>query len=148
MKKLLLHFYRLFVLFLIGGVAYMGIEILWRGRTHWTMGIVGGLCFVLIGLINEVFTFEMYMLVQAIIGAAIVTIIEYISGMIINVHFNLGVWDYSNLPFNIHGQVCLLFSILWVFLSILAIYIDDVLRNKLFKEPMHRYKWLIFKHLN
>ena len=67
MKKLLLHLYRLFILFLIGGIAYMGIEMLWRGRTHWTMGIVGGLCFVLIGLINEVFTFEMYMLVQAII---------------------------------------------------------------------------------
>ena len=126
----------------------MGIEILWRGRTHWTMGIVGGICFVLIGLINEIFTFEMYMLTQAIIGSILVTIIEYISGCIINIHFGLGVWDYSNLPFNIHGQVCLLFSFLWIILSVIAIYADDILRNKLFGEEMKKYKWFIFRNCN
>ena len=148
MKKLFSHLFRLFILFLIGGFIYMGIELLWRGRTHWTMGIVGGICFVLIGLINELFTFEMYMLTQAIIGAIIVTIVEYISGCIINIHFGLAVWDYSNLPFNIQGQVCLLFSFLWVLLSVVAIYADDILRNKLFGEEMKKYKWFIFRNCN
>ena len=148
MKKLFSHLFRLFILFLIGGFIYMGIELLWRGRTHWTMGIVGGICFVLIGLINELFTFEMYMLTQAIIGAILVTIVEYISGCIINIHFGLAVWDYSNLPFNIQGQVCLLFSFLWVLLSVVAIYADDILRNKLFGEEMKKYKWFIFRNCN
>ena len=148
MKKLFSHLFRLFILFLIGGFIYMGIELLWRGRTHWTMGIVGGICFVLIGLINELFTFEMYMLAQAIIGAILVTIVEYISGCIINIHFGLAVWDYSNLPFNIQGQVCLLFSFLWVLLSVVAIYADDILRNKLFGEEMKKYKWFIFRNCN
>ena len=148
MKKLFSHLFRLFILFLIGGFIYMGIELLWRGRTHWTMGIVGGICFVLIGLINELFTFEMYILTQAIIGAILVTIVEYISGCIINIHFGLAVWDYSNLPFNIQGQVCLLFSFLWVLLSVVAIYADDILRNKLFGEEMKKYKWFIFRNCN
>ena len=148
MKRLFSHLFRLFILFLIGGFIYMGIELLWRGRTHWTMGIVGGICFVLIGLINELFTFEMYMLAQAIIGAILVTIVEYISGCIINIHFGLAVWDYSNLPFNIQGQVCLLFSFLWVLLSVVAIYADDILRNKLFGEEMKKYKWFIFRNCN
>ena len=148
MKKLFSHLFRLFILFLIGGFIYMGIELLWRGRTHWTMGIVGGICFVLIGLINELFTFEMYILTQAIIGAILITIVEYISGCIINIHFGLAVWDYSNLPFNIQGQVCLLFSFLWVLLSVVAIYADDILRNKLFGEEMKKYKWFIFRNCN
>ena len=41
------------ILGLIGGALYMGIELLWRGRTHWTMGLVGGRCFVLIGGLNK-----------------------------------------------------------------------------------------------
>ena len=38
----------------IGGVTYMGIETLWRGHTHWSMGLLGGVCFVLIGLLDEI----------------------------------------------------------------------------------------------
>ena len=37
----------------LGGLAYMGVELLWRGRTHWTMGVLGGVCFVVIGRLNE-----------------------------------------------------------------------------------------------
>lgn len=131
------------ILLLIGGVVYMGIELLWRGRTHWTMGIVGGVCFVLIGLLNEIYTFEQCMEKQALYSAIIVTIVEFIAGCVINIHFGLDVWDYSNLPFNISGQVCLLFSVLWFFLAFVAIYLDDLLRNKLFREGFPEYRWFI-----
>lgn len=132
------------ILLLIGGLVYMGIEILWRGYTHWTMGIVGGLCFVLIGLINELFNYEMPIEYQAIISAVIVTVVEFISGMIINVRLGWNVWDYSNLPLNICGQVCLLFSVLWLFLSIVAIGLDDIVRCLLFHEEAPDYKSIIF----
>ena len=33
-------------LFYAGGVLYVLIELAWRGRSHWTMFVLGGLCFV------------------------------------------------------------------------------------------------------
>lgn len=134
------HFVRLLTLFAIGGFSYMGIEILWRGYTHWTMGIVGGLCFVLIGLINEIFTFQMLLWVQDLIAAVLVTIIELVSGIVINIVFKLGVWDYSNVPFNILGQVCLPYMILWFLLANVAIVVDDFIRWKLFQEEFPKYR--------
>lgn len=134
------HIFRLLILFGIGGFSYMGIEILWRGYTHWSMGIVGGLCFVLIGLINEIFTFQMPLWLQDGIAALLVTVIELISGVIINLILDLNIWDYSNMPFNILGQVCLLYTVLWFFLATLAIIVDDFLRWRLFHEEFPKYK--------
>lgn len=148
LNRILQHLFRLFILYIIGGTGYMLIEILWRGRTHWTMGLLGGLCFAIMGLINEIFTYNMYMLTQCVISAIVITIFEFITGCIVNLHFGLGVWDYSNMPFNLLGQICLLFSFLWVLLSAVGIYLDDYLRYKLFKEEMPKYKWFIFRNCN
>lgn len=40
----------------LGGFIYSIIEVLYRGNTHWTMFIVGGLCFLLVGWINKFFS--------------------------------------------------------------------------------------------
>lgn len=130
------------VLFAIGGAVYCGIEMLWRGHTHWTMFIVGGLCFVFCGSINELFDWDMPIWKQMLICAAGITTIEFISGVIINIIFKLNVWDYSNLPLNVMGQVCLLYSFLWFILSFAAIVLDDWLRYLLFDEEKPRYKWI------
>ena len=42
----------------IGSIIYMSLEILWRGYTHWTMGVLGGICFICLGLINEILSWE------------------------------------------------------------------------------------------
>ena len=120
------------ILLIIFGITYCGIEILYRGRTHISMLFVGGLCAVLIGMINEI-TPKMNIILQMFIGAVIVTIIEFISGYIINIILGLNVWDYSNLMFNYKGQISLLFTIIWFFLSVPVIYLDDKLRKILFK---------------
>ena len=120
------------ILLIIFGITYCGIEILYRGRTHISMLFVGGLCAVLIGMINEI-TPKMNIFLQMFIGAVIVTIIEFISGYIINIILGLNVWDYSNLMFNYKGQISLLFTIIWFFLSVPVIYLDDKLRKILFK---------------
>ena len=78
---------------------------------------------------------------QMLIGACIVTFMEFISGYIINIKLGWQVWDYSNLPFNIMGQICLPFSIIWFFISLVAIVVDDYLRYWLFKEERPHYKW-------
>ena len=120
------------ILLIIFGITYCGIEILYRGRTHISMLFVGGLCAVLIGMINEI-TPKMNIILQMFIGAVIVTIIEFFSGYIINIILGLNVWDYSNLIFNYKGQISLIFTVIWFFLSAPVIYLDDKLRKILFK---------------
>lgn len=121
------------IIFLIFGFLYICLELLYRGRTHISMFFVGGLCGVLIGLINDN-TPDISLFYQCILGTTIVTLIEFISGCYLNIYLGLGVWDYSHVPFNFLGQVCLPFSIIWMLLSIPVIYLDDYLKNKLLKE--------------
>ena len=118
------------IIFLIFGISYYLLEILWRGYSHWTMIIVGGLCRLLIGLINEI-TPKMNTVLQMLLGSVIVTIIEFVTGYIINIKLDLNIWDYSNLKFNILGQVSLLFSMLWFFLSYIVIKLDDCIRDNI-----------------
>ena len=120
------------ILLIIFGITYCGIEILYRGRTHIFILFVGGLCAILIGMINEI-TPKMNIILQMFIGAVIVTIIEFFSGYIINIILGLNVWDYSNLMFNYKGQISLIFTVIWFFLSAPVIYLDDKLRKILFK---------------
>lgn len=129
-----------FVLFCTGGLLYLTIELLWRGYSHWSMFIVGGLCFVLLGLINEIFTYHMPMVRQMLIGACIVTAVELASGCVINLWLGWNVWDYSDMPFNILGQVCLPYMGLWFLLSGAAIILDDYLRYWWFWEEYPHYK--------
>ena len=125
----------------IGGLIYVLIELAFRGRSHWTMFIVGGLCFWLIGLINEVIPWEMSFWKQCIIGAVIVTAVEFLAGCIINLGLGWNVWDYSNIPFNILGQICLPFSMLWILISAVAIVLDDYLRYWIYGEEKPHYTW-------
>lgn len=103
------------------------------------MFLVGGLAFFLIGLINEYIDWEMPLWEQMAIGAVIVTAIEFVAGVIINIVLEWQVWDYSNLPLNILGQICLPFSIIWFFVSLLAIVVDDYLRYFIFGEEKPHY---------
>lgn len=129
------------ILFIIGGIIYILIELGFRGHTAFSMFLLGGLCLILIGLINEVIPWSMGIVWQGIIGSGIVTSLELIFGLILNVYLKLNIWDYSNLPFNFMGQICLYFSIAWIFLSLIAIVLDDYLRYWFFNEEKPHYSW-------
>ena len=131
---------KLCILALIGGITYVLIELAWRGYSHISMFILGALCFVLLGGINEFLPWELGFVWQMLIGACIVTILELIVGIVVNVWLGLEVWDYSNLPFNFMGQICLPFSFAWTLLSGVAIVVDDYLRYWLFGEEKPHYK--------
>ena len=118
-----------FIIFIIFGLMYVTIELLYRGHTHYSMFIVGGICGVLIGLINDN-TPDMPLLPQCVLGTVIITVIELLTGLFLNVYLGLNVWDYSNQPFNFMGQICPQFCIIWCILSILVIRIDDWLKEK------------------
>ena len=109
------------ILFVFGGLAYFGLEVLFRGHSHWTMFVLGGFLFLILGELNDgLLEWDTPLIWQGVLGSAIVTGTELITGMILNVWLGLGVWDYSGMPFNYKGQICLPFSILWIFVSIAA----------------------------
>ncbi len=145
-KGYLTEGFKLLLLFLVGGLVYSAIEIVYRGGTHPSMFIVGGLCFILVGGINNYLNYEMPIIFQMLISSVIITVLEFVSGCIVNLWLKLDVWDYSELPFNILGQVCLSFMFAWFFLSLIGILLDDFLRWKMFGEAKPHYR--ILPHRN
>lgn len=137
--KYLKNIFEEIILFLTGVMTYYSIEILWRGFSHWTMAILGGLCFVIIGALNNFIPWEIKFWKQMLLGSITITSLEFIFGYILNIVLKMGIWDYSNMPFNIMGQVCILYSFLWFLLSAFAIILDDFIRWKLFKEKKPVY---------
>ena len=127
-------------LFVTGGLLYNFIELTYRGWTHWTMFILGGICFICLGLINEVIPWEMPLWKQVLIGAGIITSLEFIIGCIVNLWLRWAVWDYSQMPGNILGQVCPQFIVLWLPVSLAGIVLDDYLRYLMFDEEKPHYE--------
>ena len=127
------------LLFGIGGIIYIILELLWRGWSHWTMFILGGACFVCLGLINEVIPWNMPLWKQVLIGAFIITALEFLTGCIVNLWLGWGIWDYSKLPGNILGQICPEFFMLWLAIALAGIILDDWLRYWLFDEELPHY---------
>ncbi|MFP4365000.1 MAG: putative ABC transporter permease [Spirochaetia bacterium] len=56
--------------------------------------------------------------VTAAIITACAVALEYISGWVLEKFFNMRLWDYSDQPFNLHGRICLQFSLYWFLLTI------------------------------
>jgi uncharacterized membrane protein len=92
------------------------------------MLFVGGLCGILVGLINQIPLFyNARIILQSAIGVFIVLAVEFISGCILNLWLKLDIWDYTGLWGNILGQVCVLFGLLWLALMPFAIWLEDTL---------------------
>lgn len=127
-------------LFLAGGFAYFYIEIIYRGYSHFSMIICGGLAFILCGLINQLMHFRISLIAQMILSSIIITGLEFITGYIVNIRLHWNVWDYSKMPYNLLGQICLAYSLIWLVLSLLCIFIDDLIRWKIFDEEKATYK--------
>lgn len=107
-------------IFLAGSCAYPTLEMIWRGKTHYSMAIAGGLCLY---LINKVCCEKMEkrpLYEKCLIGSGIITGVELAIGVVVNQVLNFNVWDYSDMPLNILGQVCLPYTLLWFGLCIPA----------------------------
>jgi uncharacterized membrane protein len=128
------------VLFLIGGYIYYTIEILFRGYSHWTMMILGSVCFILMGVWNEIWSWEVPLWKQMLLGGFTTTLLEFITGCIVNLWLGWNIWNYSSLPLNILGQISLPFTLIWCGLSLVGIILDDYIRYFIFGEERPRYK--------
>lgn len=119
-----------FTIFNFSGLCYISIEIMWRGYTHYTMFFTGGLCFLILYKIYNKYK-NLTFFQKYIIGAISITAIEFFVGCIVNLILNMNVWDYSNMPLSIYGQVCLIYSFLWGFLGVL---IEYLVNDRTFKK--------------
>ncbi|MCM1363992.1 MAG: putative ABC transporter permease [Faecalibacterium sp.] len=121
------------IIFCIGSFMYSLIEVLYRGYTHWTMTLTGGVVFVLLYFMNLAVKTRSFVL-RGIIGALIITFTEFLVGVTVNLIFKMNVWDYSSLPGNILGQICPQFSLWWFLLSIPCVYVVIFLHWQLNKK--------------
>lgn len=115
--------------FAIGGVTYGLLEVAVRGYTHWSMVLTGGAVLVLLNMINK--SKQINIFYRCLLGAIVITSLEFAVGLIVNVRMGLGVWDYSDKPFNFMGQICLHFFGCWFLLSIPAYKICDLINRKI-----------------
>ena len=136
-----MRFWKDLVLFYIGGILYVLLELVWRGRSHPTMFLLGGLCFLLINALGRIpAVAESPLLGRAVLSAVMVTTLELLCGLLVNVVLQLNVWDYSHQPLNFMGQICPLFFLLWIPVSLFAILAGDYLQYLLFGVPLPRYR--------
>ena len=101
--------------FALGSILYGLTEILWRGWTHWTMLLCGGICFTLMYLVSGS---GLSLVKKWLLSTCIITTVEFVAGCIVNLRLHWQVWDYSSMPFNLLGQICPQFILMWFALSI------------------------------
>ena len=134
------------VMLTAGGSVYVGVELLWRGYSHWSMMLAGGVSLIAIGVMNDnAFGWEMSLTSQMFLSGAAVTAIELIFGVILNIWLDMGVWDYSGMPHNFLGQICMSYFGFWQILSVAAIVMYDYLDYALSgcaAEKKPRYKFI------
>ena len=115
-------------IFIIGGILYGLIEIIFRGYTHWSMVITGGLCFLIFYILNITLPTNS-LLLRCIISLVVITTLEYYTGYIVNILLKWDVWDYSSLAYNLKGQICLTFSAIWFLFGIPMTFLANYLRS-------------------
>ena len=105
------------LLFFLGGIGYIGLELLWRGRSHLVMGVAGGLCTVLLFALYS--KLALSPTAAFFFGALIISAVEFLFGFVCNIKLQMNIWDYSRFRYNLYGQVCLGYSALWGLLGLL-----------------------------
>lgn len=123
-----------FFMFIFGFMGYITIECCFRGYSFPAMGLCGGLVFVLLDKINNEISWDTDILIQGIMGSALITFLELIIGEMTLHGLIQPMWNYANLPLNYKGIICLPFSIIWIGLSIVAIVVADYINYYIFDD--------------
>ena len=112
--------------FIFGSILYGLTEILWRGWTHWTMLLCGGLCFTLMYLVSGS---ELSLFKKWVLSTCLITTVEFLTGCVVNLGLHWQVWDYSSMRLNLLGQICPQFILMWFLLSIPGMGLCQLLRR-------------------
>lgn len=104
--------------FLLGGGAYILIELFWRGRSHFSMMIAGGLSFSLLHGIFSGVGQTWPLVAKLFCGSLVITSVEFLTGAVVNIRLKWNVWDYAARPYSLYGQICLAYSLTWGLLTL------------------------------
>ena len=135
MKKLSEYLF----LWAVGGSVYYSFEVIFRGFSHWSMFILGGICFVFFYIQGTALHWSDPLWKQVARCVVFITAMEFITGIIVNKWLGLQVWDYSTLPFQLFGQICLPFVIIFSGLSVIGILLSGYLSYWLYREEKPHY---------
>jgi uncharacterized membrane protein len=152
------------LLFVIGFIFYISFEVIWSALFGWTwgrefsfalkgstsvwMGVVGGICFLIVGFINEIpiVRKKVNIFFQSIISMLIITIVELITGLILNIWLGFDIWNYK-LPFSFLGQINLFYSMIWFFLTPFVAWADDFIKYHWFEKGQEYSVLYMYKNL-
>jgi uncharacterized membrane protein len=143
------------ILFMIYGFIYLNLEIVFRafraplvgvlsGISVWSLASwttlwmfpIGALSGLILGSFNSNKVIKKWPnFVRILLGAITIYAIELSTGGIVNILFGLNAWNYSTLPFNFLGQISLIYLPVWLIISPVTFWIDDMTRHIIFNEP-------------
>ena len=118
----------------LGGAVYYTIEMVTRGFSHWSMFVLGGLALCFCTFQGQAMIWTEPLWIQVIRAVVFVTSLEFITGMIVNKWFHLEVWDYSDQPLELWGQICVPFMILFSGLIVIGILLGGTLTHWIYRE--------------
>lgn len=95
-----------------------------------------GIAMTILIIFHEVF--DIYGVPMLFLLVLIPTTVEYISGYMLDHKFNKKYWDYSKIKYNIHGYACLKFSLYWIILTYIGLYLF---------QPMIRMAYISFENI-
>lgn len=127
------------ILWLTGGLFYFYMEIAYRDYSHYSMIICGGCCFLIVGNIGKYILNKKFNIFKSIVlimffGSLTITSLEFITGIIVNLILKKRVWNYSVMKYNVFGQICLVYSALWALMSLLCVYVLNIIRIMIFEK--------------
>ena len=88
----------------LGGTLYYSFEMIFRGFSHWSMFLLGGVCLVFFAQQGIWTGWREPLWKQVIWCAVFVTSCEFITGIFVNKVMHWNVWDYTDQPFQLMGH--------------------------------------------
>lgn len=126
-----LNLYKLCLILVIGSFAGVVIEMIWclirNGYLESRRGLVYGPFNMLYGVGAAGLSLTLYRFrnrgkwLSFLGGMAVGSIVEYACSWFQEALFGSRSWDYSNVPFNLNGRICLLYSVFWGILGVMWI---------------------------
>ena len=126
-----INLYKLLLVCFVGSFAGVVVEVLWclvrNGYIESRAGLVYGPFNLLYGAGAVVLTLALYRyrnrgyLLSFLGGMIVGSVVEYVCSWGQEALFGSRSWDYSNIPFNLNGRICLLYSVFWGVLGVLWI---------------------------
>ena len=129
-------------LWFVGGSIYYALERIFRGFSHWSMFILGGICMVFFAFQGQASDWTEALWKQMIRCTIFIVSCEFITGLVVNKWLRWAVWDYSEQPFDLFGQICLPFAFLFAALSVCGIVFSGYFLHWFFGEKKPKYRVL------